>query len=158
MKKTNALRILDQLKIDYEILEYKYESEHLDLLKIAADNKLPIEKIYKTLVLIGDKTGIIVAVIAGNHQLSLKKIAAISANKKVELAPIDELEKISGYIRGGCSPIGMKKKFPVYLDEAGLTLEKIFINAGSRGILFGCKPSDLELVCEGKWVDIAVES
>lgn len=158
MKKTNALRILDQLKIDYEILEYKYDSEQLDLIKIAADNDLSIEKIYKTLVLIGDKTGVIVAVVSGNHQLSLKKIATVSGNKKVEMAPIEDLEKISGYIRGGCSPLGMKKKYPLFLDANGKSLEKIFVNAGTRGILFGCSPSDLEKACGGIWSDIASES
>jgi len=155
MKKTNALRILDQQKIPYNTIEYVYESENLDLTKIASDNALVLQEVYKTLVLIGDKTGVLVAVVAGHHSLSLKKMAAVSGNKKVEMSAVKDLQNLTGYIRGGCSPIGMKKNYPVYIDETGKGLEHIFVNAGIRGILFSCTPDDLLMACKGEWANIA---
>ncbi len=155
MKKTNALRILDQQKIAYDTVEYEYDSENLDLAKISADNGFVLEEVYKTLVLTGDKTGVLVAVVAGHHSLSLKKMAAVSGNKKVEMVAVKDIQTLTGYIRGGCSPIGMKKNFPVYIDETGKNLTAFFVNAGVRGILFSCKPQDLLKVCKGEWADIA---
>lgn len=155
MKKTNALRILDQQKIAYSTVEYEYDSENLDVAKIASDNGLVLEEVYKTLVLIGDKTGVLVAVVAGHHSLSLKKIASVSGNKKVEMSAVKDLQSLTGYIRGGCSPIGMKKNYPVYIDETGRDLARIFVNAGIRGILFACAPNDLLTACKGEWADIA---
>ena len=155
MKKTNAVRILDQQKIAYDTVEYEYDSENLDLAKIAAENGFVLETIYKTLVLMGDKTGVLVAVVAGHHSLSLKKMAAVSGNKKVEMVAVKDIQNLTGYVRGGCSPIGMKKNFPVYLDETAKTMERIFVNAGVRGILFSCKPEDLLKVSRGEWADIA---
>jgi Cys-tRNA(Pro)/Cys-tRNA(Cys) deacylase len=154
MKKTNALRILDSQGIKYETLEYTYDSENLDVAKIAADNGLLLEIIYKTLVLNGDKSGTIMSVIPGNRQLSLKKTASASGNKKVEIAAIKDLEKLTGYIRGGCSPIGTKKNLQVYLDINAQNCEKIFVNAGTRGLLFSCAPNDLFKVCKVEWADV----
>ncbi len=154
MKKTNALRILDQQKIEYNIIEYIYDDKNLDVSKIAEDNGLELAHIYKTLVLIGDRTGVLVAVLAGNHSLSLKKLAAISGNKKVEMAPIKDLEKITGYVRGGCYPIGMKKKFPVYFDKTASDMKYFFVNAGTKGLLFSCSPEKLLNTAEGEWADI----
>jgi len=154
MKKTNALRILDQHKIEYETLEYKYDCENLDVAKIATDNGLILESVYKTLLIIGDKNGTMMAVIPGNRQLSLKKAAVASGNKKVEMAAISDLEKLTGYVRGGCSPIGTKKIFPVYLDVNAKNCDKIFVNAGSRVLLFSCAPMDLFKVCRLEWADI----
>jgi Cys-tRNA(Pro)/Cys-tRNA(Cys) deacylase len=155
MKKTNALRILDQQKIQYETLEYSYDSENLDVAKIASDNGIPLETIYKTLVLFGDKSGTIMAVVAGDRQVSLKKIATASGNKKVEMAAIKDLQQLTGYIRGGCSPIGTKKAFPVYFDNSAQRLDKIYVNAGARGLLFSCSPEDLLKVCNAVWADIS---
>jgi Cys-tRNA(Pro)/Cys-tRNA(Cys) deacylase len=154
MKKTNALRILDQHKIDYKTLEYKYDSDNLDVAKIAEDNGLLLEIIFKTLVLNGDKSGTIMAIIPGDRQLSLKKTAAASGNKKVEMAAVNDLENLTGYVRGGCSPIGTKKAYPVYLDLNAKVREKIFINAGTRGLLFSCAPNDLFKVCKVEWADL----
>ena len=154
MKKTNALRLLESQQIDYEILEYNYEPENLDLGKIAADNQLDLKIIYKTLVLKGDKSGIIVAVLDGESNVSLKKLAEISGNKKTELVPVKDLQSLTGYIRGGCSPVGMKKKYPVFIDDKAAQLEKIYVNAGARGILFGIKPDELCKICEAIFVNI----
>jgi Cys-tRNA(Pro)/Cys-tRNA(Cys) deacylase len=154
MKKTNALRILDQQKIPYETVEYVYDSENLDVAKIASDNGLVLEQIYKTLLLSGDKSGTIVALVAGNHNLSLKKMAAASGNKKVEMAAVKDLLQLTGYIRGGCSPVGMKKAYPVYLDKAAESEDSIFVNAGTRGLLFAISPNDLLKVCGAAYADI----
>jgi Cys-tRNA(Pro)/Cys-tRNA(Cys) deacylase len=154
MKKTNALRILDSQGIKYETLEYTYDSENLDVAKIAADNGLLLEIIYKTLVLNGDKSDTIMALIPGDRHLSLKKTAYASGNKKVEMAAIKDLEKLTGYIRGGCSPIGTKKSLQVYMDINAQNCEKIFVNAGTRGLLYSCAPSDLFKVCKVEWADI----
>ena len=154
MKKTNALRILDSQGINYETLEYSYESENLDVAKIAADNGLLLEIIYKTLVLNGDKTGTFMAVIPGDRQLSFKKTASVSGNKKVEMVAVKDLEKLTGYLRGGCSPVGTKKIFPLYLDKNAQNRDKIFVNAGTRGLLFSCDPNDLFKVCRMEWADV----
>lgn len=156
MKKTNALRILDRKKIDYSLIEYTYDPENLDLSKIAVDNDLEIETVYKTLVLKGDKNGTFVAVVPGHRSLNLKTAAKISGNKKVAMFAVKDLEKTTGYIRGGCSPVGMKKAFPVFIDNLALELDRVYVNAGIRGILFGVSAKDLELVCNLKFGDISI--
>lgn len=154
MKKTNAIRLLQQKKITFDAVNYVYDSENLNVSKIAEDNNLALEQIYKTLVLEGDKTGIIVALVAGNQSLSLKKIASISNNKKVAMLAVKDLQKHTGYVRGGCSPIGMKKQYPVYISEEAKNLEKLYINAGTRGILVGLAPNDLYDLAQAKWAEL----
>jgi len=150
MKKTNALRLLDQKKISYETLEYEYNEENLSVKKIAGDNFLKAENVFKTLVAKGDKNGVLVAVINGNQTLNLKSIAKASGNKKIALIPVKDLLKLTGYIRGGCSPIGMKKAFPVYIDNTANDFEMIYVNAGVRGILVKLNPDDLLKITNGK--------
>lgn len=145
MKKTNALRLLDQLKIDYQLLEYHYDAEDLSVENIAKSNGLEIKQIYKTLVAKGDKNGLCVAVVPGDKQLNYKALANISQNKKITLVPVKEIQGLTGYIRGGCSPIGMKKDYPVYLDDLIHDLTIVYVNAGKKGLLFGVKPADLIL-------------
>ena len=111
MKKTNAIRLLDQKKVIYEMLEYEYDAENLSVDKIAKANGLETPQVFKTLVAKGDKTGIVVAVIGGDKTLNFKFLAKQSGNKKIILIPVKELLGLTGYIRGGCSPIGMKKNF-----------------------------------------------
>lgn len=154
MKKTNAIRILEQQKIPFDTVEYTYDSENLSVEQIAADNGLQLELVYKTLVLKGDKGTIVVALIAGDKSLSMKKIAAISLNKKIEMLPVAELQQHTGYIRGGCSPIGMKKQYEVYISEEAEHLEKIYINAGARGLLVGLSPNDLQKAAQAIWAEI----
>ena len=144
MKKTNAIRILDKKKIKYKIVQYTYDPNNLDVKLIATDNNLPVEIVYKTLVLNGDKNGTFVTLVPGDQELNLKAAAKVSGNKKVKLLPVKEIEGKTGYIRGGCSPLGMKKAFPTFADLAMQDLELCYVNAGVRGILVGVTPSDLE--------------
>jgi len=143
LKKTNAARILDGLGINYEIKTYEVDENDLSAVHVAQISGLNIEMIFKTLVARGDKTGIIMAVIGGGDELDLKALARASGNKSVEMIALKELLPLTGYIRGGCSPLGAKKFFPVYLDSRALTLEKISISAGLRGMQIILSPQDL---------------
>ena len=113
---------------------------------------------HKTLVAVGNKTGPIVAVIPGDQELDLKKIAKASGNKKVEMLHLRDLEETTGYIRGGCSPIGMKKLFPTYIDESARHLEEIIISAGKRGLQIGLSPTDLSKLVRGQFVSLTAIS
>ncbi len=155
MKKTNALRLLDKNNIPFNILEYSYDSDNLSVTQIAEDNNLTLSQIYKTLVLTGDKSGLIVALVAGDRSLSFKKMAKESANKKISLLPVKDLQRHTGYIRGGCSPIAMKKSFPVYISAEAALLDLFYINAGSRGLLAAINPLDLLKVTLAQWADIS---
>ncbi len=143
MKKTNALRILDQQKISYQTVAYEYDPDHLDVAHLAEQNALSLPQIFKTLVCKGDKTGPVIAVIAGDRQLDLKQLAKASGNRKMALVPVKDLQSLTGYIRGGCSPIGMKKAYPTFVDAHAMSHEIIYINAGQRGLLVGLSPRKL---------------
>ena len=141
-EKTNACRILDRQKIPYELIEYQVDEEHLDAIHVANSLSQDIEKVFKTLVLHGDKNGYFVCVIQGDKEVDLKKAAKISGNKKVAMIPMKELLPLTGYIRGGCTAIGMKKNFPVYLDEKAVNQNFIFVSAGKRGLQLKMDPKD----------------
>lgn len=143
LKKTNAARILDGLGISYDIKTYEVDETDLSAVHVAQVSGLAIEMIFKTLVARGDKTGIIMAVIGGGEELDLKALAKASGNKSVEMIALKELLPLTGYVRGGCSPLGAKKAYPVYLDSRALTLEKISISAGLRGMQIVLAPQDL---------------
>lgn len=143
------MRMLDQQKIAYKVVEYAYDPDQLSVEKIAANNAIPLELVYKTLVAVGDKTGPVVAVVPGGKNLDFKAFAALSGNKKIGLAPVKDIQQLTGYIRGGCSPIGMKKQYPVWLDQSAATHEIIYVNAGSRGLLVQLNPTDLLNACDG---------
>ena len=143
IKKTNAARILDGLGIGYEIKTYEVDESDLSAVHVAQISGLDIKMIFKTLVARGDKTGIIMAVIGGGDELDLKSLAKASGNKSVEMIALKELLPLTGYVRGGCSPLGAKKNYPVYLDSRALTLEKISISAGQRGMQIILSPQDL---------------
>lgn len=143
IKKTNAARILDGLGIDYEIKTYTVDESDLSAVHVAQISGLNIEMIFKTLVARGDKTGIIMAVIGGGDELNLKALARASGNKSVEMIALKELLPLTGYVRGGCSPLGAKKNYPVFIDERAVTLEKISISAGQRGMQLVLSPQDL---------------
>ena len=143
LKKTNAARILDGLNISYEIKTYAVDESDLSAVHVAQISGLNIEMIFKTLVARGDKTGIIMAVIGGGDELDLKALAKASGNKSVEMIALKELLPLTGYVRGGCSPLGAKKNYPVYLDARAMTLEKISISAGQRGMQLVLAPGDL---------------
>lgn len=154
MKKTNAARILDKLKISYEIKTYEVDEKDLSATHIAEVAGLDIEGVYKTLVARGDKTGIIMAVIGGGEELNLKKFAVASGNKSVEMIALKELLPLTGYVRGGCSPLGAKKNYPVYLDGKALGLEKISISAGLRGMQIILSPQDLIKAANAQVADL----
>ena len=143
IKKTNAVRILDGLGIAYEVKTYEVDESDLSAVHVAQISGLDIKMIFKTLVARGDKSGVIMAVIGGDDELELKALAKASGNKSVEMIALKELLPLTGYVRGGCSPLGAKKNYPVYLDERALTLEKISISAGQRGMQIVLAPKDL---------------
>ena len=133
MNKTNAMRLLDAAKIKYEVLEYAVDENNLAGTHIAEEIGLPYEMVFKTIVTRGDKTGYMVFCIPCDKEIDLKKAAAATGNKRVEPVQVKELLGLTGYIRGGCSPVGMKKKFPTYFDEAVNEMELITVSSGVRG-------------------------
>lgn len=143
IKKTNVARILDGLGIAYEIKTYAVDESDLSAVHVAEVSGLDIEMIFKTLVARGDKSGIIMAVIGGGEELDLKALAKASGNKSVEMIALKELLPLTGYVRGGCSPLGAKKNYPVYLDARAMTLERMSISAGQRGMQLVLAPQDL---------------
>ena len=155
MKKTNAARILDRLKISYELMEYEADEADLSAIHLAQTAGLPIEKVFKTLVLEGDKNGNFVCLIPGGKEIDLKRAAVASANKKVAMIKMKDLEPLTGYIRGGCSPLGMKKNFPVYIDETAFNHDFIYISAGVRGMQIKISPVDLVIACSAGRVVIS---
>lgn len=141
--KTNAARILDTLGISYELKTYEVDESDLSAVHVAESVGMPIEMVYKTLVCRGDKNGVLMAVIPGGGELDLKALAAASGNKRVEMVHLKEVFGLTGYIRGGCSPLGAKKAYPVYLDDSARQQEVIAISAGKRGEQIILKPADL---------------
>jgi len=133
MTKTNAMRMLDKAKIKYEALEYSYDDNDLSGVTIANSVGLPCEMVFKTLVAKGDKTGPIVMCIPVDKEIDLKKAASVTGNKKVEMIHVKDLLSLTGYIRGGCSPIGMKKKFATYIEKSAENFDKITVSAGIKG-------------------------
>jgi Cys-tRNA(Pro)/Cys-tRNA(Cys) deacylase len=143
MKKTNAARFLDSLKIDYKLTEYEIDESDLSAECAAKKVGLPPEQVFKTLVARGDKTGVLMACIPGNAELDLKTMASVSGNKKVEMVPMKEIQHLTGYIRGGVSPIATKKRYPIFLDESAMKFPFISISAGARGSQILISPRDL---------------
>jgi Cys-tRNA(Pro)/Cys-tRNA(Cys) deacylase len=153
MKKTNAARLLDAKGISYDLAEYEVDENDLSAATLAKKIGQDIEQIFKTLVLRGDKTGVFVAVIPGNAEVDLKKVAKISGNKSAAMVQQKELLGLTGYIRGGCSPLGMKKQYPVYIHETCQLFNPIFISAGQRGLQLKLNSEDLikatgAIICE----------
>ena len=155
--KTNAARLLDKAKIAYEIIPYVVDENNLAATHVAEQLGEDINSVFKTLVLRGDKNGLFVCVIPGNHELDLKKAAKVSGNKKVEMLAVKELLPTTGYIRGGCSPIGMKKKFPTFIQGSCMDYEKIYISAGVRGLQIQISPADLVSFTESTVTDLIME-
>ena len=143
IEKTNAARILDKAKIKYELIPYDVDEDDLSAVHVAAQLHEPIDKVFKTLVLHGDKTGYFVCVIPGGEEVDLKKAAAISGNKNCQMIPMKELLPVTGYIRGACSPIGMKKHFPTFIHETCRDFEQVYVSAGKRGLQLMIAPADL---------------
>ena len=143
INKTNAARLLVKAKIAYELIPYEVDENDLSAIHVADSLGENIEQVFKTLVLHGDKNGHFVCVIPGEHEVDLKLAAKASGNKKCDLIPMKELLPLTGYIRGGCTPIGMKKPFPTYIHESCLNYPYIYITAGQRGLQLKLDPNDL---------------
>ncbi|MGL4851258.1 MAG: Cys-tRNA(Pro) deacylase [Phocaeicola sp.] len=141
--KTNVARLLDQHKVPYELIPYAVDEADLSAIHVAESLGQNIEQVFKTLILHGDKQGYLVCIIPGEHEVDLKMAAKASGNKKCEMIPMKELLPLTGYIRGGCSPIGMKKPFPTYIHESCLEHPYIYISAGIRGLQVQIAPQDL---------------
>jgi Cys-tRNA(Pro)/Cys-tRNA(Cys) deacylase len=146
VKKTNAARILDQHNIAYQLLEYPVDETDLSAPTVAAKVGMPVEMVYKTLALHGDKTGVIIAVIPGNADVDMKKLAALSGNKKCLMLPLKEVQNATGYIRGGVSPLALKKEYPIFIHSEISNHSKICVSAGMRGLQLQLAPEDLIIV------------
>lgn len=143
MNKTNAMRMLDKAKILYEAKTYVPDENDLSGTHVAMQVGLEPDMVFKTLTAKADKTGVTVFCIPSNKELDLKKAAKVSGNKSIELLHVKDLLGVTGYIRGGCSPVGMKKQFPTYIDFTALTFEKITISAGVKGCQLLLNPKEL---------------
>lgn len=154
-KKTNAARILDSMKIPYRLHTYEVDPDNLAADHVAELLGEPIERVYKTIVLKGNKTGPIVCVVAGHREVDLKKAAKVSGNKSVEPLPLRELLPTTGYIRGGCTALGMKKKFPTFVSAELTDHDTIFVSAGMRGMQIELSPADYLRATEATAADIA---
>lgn len=143
INKTNAARLLDKAKINYELIPYEVDESDLSAVHVAEQLNEPVEQVFKTLLLKGDKTGYFVCIIPGAEEVDLKKAAKVSGNKSCDMIPMKELLPVTGYIRGACSPIGMKKHFSTYIHETCLNFDHIYISAGQRGLQILITPSDL---------------
>lgn len=153
-KKTNAARILDSMGVKYSLHTYEVDPENLAANHVAEQLGEPIERVYKTIVLKGNKTGPIVCVVAGCNEVDLKKAAMVSGNKSVEPLPLKDLLPTTGYIRGGCTALGMKKKFPVYISREITDYDTIYVSAGIRGMQIELTPADYINATEGITADI----
>ena len=143
IQKTNVARLLDRDKVPYELIPYDFDESDLGAAHVAEALGEDVRQVFKTIVLHGDRNGHLVCVVPGNAEVDLKKAARVSGNKKVEPLPLKELLPTTGYIRGGCSPIGMKKHFPTYVDRRAAGHPHIYVSAGQRGLQVRIAPADL---------------
>jgi len=154
IQKTNAMRLLDSAGLEYEMASYDYDESDLSGIHAAAELGVAPEIVFKTLVTRGDGNAFFVFVIPVAESLDLKKAAKASGNKKIEMIHVKEILDITGYIRGGCSPIGMKKPFPTYIDETAQLYEKVYFSAGKRGVQIILDPEELASVTGGIFTDL----
>lgn len=152
--KTNAARLLDQAGIPYRLIPYPVDEEHLDAQHVADSIGEDIRCVFKTLVLEGAGAGHFVCVIPGGEEVDLKKAAKAAGAKKADLIPMKELLPLTGYIRGGCSPVGMKKTFPTFFHKTATDFDKIYVSAGMRGLQFEVSPTELINYVGGQTADI----
>lgn len=153
-QKTNAARLLDQAQVAYELVPYEVDESDLSAGHVAESLGEDVAQVFKTIVLHGDRSGYFVCVVPGDHEINLKKAAKASGNKKCELLPLKELLPTTGYIRGGCSPIGMKKLFPTYVHETAAHFEHVYVSAGMRGLQLRIAPADLIREAKAVYADL----
>ncbi|MCF0194902.1 MAG: Cys-tRNA(Pro) deacylase [Bacteroidaceae bacterium] len=152
--KTNVCRLLDKAGVAYDMVAYEWDESDLSATHVAEALGEDIERVFKTIVLHGDKTGHFVCVVPGDSEIDLKAAAKVSANKKCELIPMKELLPLTGYIRGGCSPIGMKKRFPTYIHSTARTFDTIYVSGGQRGLQIRLSPLRLAEMCGAVFAEI----
>ena len=157
INKTNAARLLDQAHVQYELVAYEVDESNLSAEHVAESLGEDIRQVFKTLVLHGDKTGHFVCVVPGCDEVDLKKAARVSGNKKVEMIAMKQLLPTTGYIRGGCSPIGMKKPFPTYFHSTCNDFEYIYVSAGVRGLQLKVAPAHLVQFVGATVTDLTVD-
>lgn len=155
MNKTNAMRQLDAAKIKYRVYEYEVDENDLSGTHVAAQLGLDFECVFKTIVARGDKTGYLVLCIPCHREIDLKRAATVTGNKRVEPVHVKELLGLTGYIRGGCSPIGMKKKFPTYIESSAMNFEEITVSSGARGAQLLVNTKDLIAFVDAKLAEFA---
>ena len=155
IEKTNAARLLDRAGIAYELVPYEVDEEHLAATHVAEQLGEPIECVFKTLVLRGDRSGLFVCVVPGDHEVDLKAAARVSGNKKADLISMKELLPSTGYIRGGCSPVGMKKALPTFFHSTAADHPFIYISAGVRGLQLKVAPQTLIPFVRGTLADLS---
>ena len=156
MVKTNALRLVETAGIEFETLEYEGDESDLSGIHIAEQKNLDPDMVFKTLVTRGDKNGIAVFCIPVAMELDLKKCAQVSGNKKVEMIHVKELLGLTGYIRGGCSPVGMKKQYPTWIDETAQLFDKFYVSAGVRGMQMYLSPTELAAFIGAQFADVTM--
>jgi Cys-tRNA(Pro)/Cys-tRNA(Cys) deacylase len=142
-QKTNAARILDRMGITYELVAYEVDESDLSAVHVAAQLGQNVEQVFKTILLRGDRNGVFVCIVPGAEEVNLKLAASVSGNKKAETVAMKELLPLTGYIRGGCSPLGMKKPYPIYLHSSATQFPFIYISAGQRGLQLKLAPTEL---------------
>ncbi len=152
--KTNAVRILEAHNISHSTIEYKFNEDEIDAVSVANKIGAEPETVFKTLVARNESNEILVFVIPGNCEVNLKKAAAASGSKKVEMIKVKEIQTLTGYIRGGCSPIGMKKLYPTFIDETAQLFEQIFVSAGVRGMQLKISPVNLISLINASFADL----
>lgn len=157
IEKTNAARLLDRAKIAYDLVPYTVDEDNLAATHVAEELGEDIATVFKTLVLRGDRAGLFVCVIPGDKEVDLKAAARVSGNKKADLIPMKELLPTTGYIRGGCSPIGLKKPFPTIFHSSVLEHDRIYVSAGVRGLQIAIAPNDIISFVGATVADIVME-
>ena len=154
VKKTNAARLLDKHAVSYELVPYQVDEQHLEASHVAQSLGEDIRQVFKTIVMQGDKERYFVCVVPGDKEINLKLAAKESGNKKCDTLPLKELLPLTGYIRGGCSPLGMKTQYPTYIDESALNWDTIYVSAGVRGLQLKLSPKDLSNECQASFVKL----
>ena len=154
MGRTNAMRILGSLGIAFDVAEYSVGEEHVDAVSVARELGVPPEVVFKTLVARNERGEPLVFCVPGPSELDLRKAARAAGAKKVDLVPLKDLMPLTGYVRGGCSPIGMKKKLPTWIDEMAAAYDRIYVNAGARGLQVIVSPGDLCRAAEAGFADL----
>jgi Cys-tRNA(Pro)/Cys-tRNA(Cys) deacylase len=154
VQKTNAIRIIESMNVPHDVIPYDFDENHLDALSVAKKLATEPETVFKTIVTHDENNNIYVFCIPGNYELNLKKAAQVTTAKKIDLIKMSDLLPLTGYMRGGCSPIGMRKSYPTYIDEIATAFDMIYVSAGVRGLQIGISPVHLAQVCNANVVDV----